>query len=207
MSEPRIYRIAYLDIFAFLFFLLSGATVLIVSLHDISFGVARMLVHYPLPVVVLFYGALCMIVTVLNSLIWPIIIDDDGIKGQSLWGWDRFFSWREIEQVTSFNLVNLHYWRLYSADRKKSIYIPAFLKNIRSFKEDVSSFTGRDHPLCFELTKGDIRKRNVIVTISLLLFSLLVLIAGYWYVQQRGEGGTLYSYSGILGTTYVHDYQ
>lgn len=185
MSEPRIYRIAFLDFFAFLFFILTGATVLIVSLQDVSSGIVRGLLTYPLPLVLLLYFAFSMMVTFLNSLIWSIIIDQHGIKGQTFWGVDRFLSWSEIDAVTCFNLVNLHYWGLYSTERKKSLYIPMFLQNIRSFKEDVLHFTDSNHPLSIELTKGDTNMRKAIVTLSLLIFSLIILVSGYWFFQTQ----------------------
>lgn len=185
MSEPRVYRIAYLDFFAFLFFMLTGATVLVVSLQNISSDVVRVLLTYPLPIVLLLYFAVCMTVTFLNSYIWPIIVDEHGIKGQTFWGMDRFLSWAEIDTVTCFNLVNLHYWGLYSAERKKSLYIPMFLKNVRSFKEDVLHFISSNHPFSIELTKRDTSIRKAIITLSLLVFSLIILISGYLFFQTR----------------------
>ncbi len=143
LSESNVFRVAIRPLFWF--FLFSGLTgtfgFILISRGLDGFSTQGMAVS-AIGVVPssLFFSWLM-------SLLYPVHVSEEGLRGHSVWGGRMFCAWQDITEARKFRLINLRWLRIYSAKDRKVMWLPLFQSHEREFFEAIAQFAPADSPI------------------------------------------------------------
>jgi hypothetical protein len=78
---------------------------------------------------------------------FKIYVSDQGIKCPDAWCRYQFAKWNDITRVAPFNVLGLRYFRLFTPQLRRPLWLPLFLSNRQVFWSIVHSCAGSTSPI------------------------------------------------------------
>ena len=91
--------------------------------------------------------ALLALLSLIAVSVLKVRVDDHGIRGHDSIGLPRRMAWDSIRTVRIFSCPGIPFYRLFSTEGRREMWLPGFLVNAPAFLEMVESLAGVDNPL------------------------------------------------------------
>ena len=86
---------------------------------------------------------------------YPVHVGAWGVRGFDFWGIYHETTWEEIAAVRPINFLGLRFLRAFRAGKRRPLWLPLFLADMRGFTELVRRHAGPAHPLARGLFDGN----------------------------------------------------